>query len=111
MLIRRGDVYWVNFDPSVGGEIQKTRPAIVVSNNAANQAMNRVQVVPVTSRIERVYPGETLVELNGQERKAIAAQLTTVSKLRVGTKLGLIDSVEMAKVEAAIAVQLGLNLK
>jgi mRNA interferase MazF len=109
MPIRRGDVYWVN--PSVGGEIQKTRPVIVVSNNAANQALNRVQVVPVTSRIERLYPGETLVELNGHERKAIAAQLTTVSKLRFGAKLGLIDSDEMAKVDAAIAVQLGLNLK
>lgn len=111
MPIKRGDVYWVSFDPSIGGEIQKTRPAIVVSNNAANQALNRIQVVPVTSRIDRVYPGETLIHLNGQERKAIAAQLTTVSKLRIGAKLGYIDQDGMAKVEAAIAVQLALDLK
>jgi mRNA interferase MazF len=82
-----------------------------VSNNAANQALNRIQVVPVTSKADRVYPGEALIELNGQERKAIAAQLTTVSKLRIGNKLGFIDSEDMARVEAAIAVQLALHLK
>jgi mRNA interferase MazF len=111
MRIERGDVYWINFDPSIGGEIQKTRPAIVVSNNAANQALNRIQVVPITSKTDRVYPGEAIVELNGQERKAIAAQLTTVSKLRLGTKMGVIDSEDMARVETAIAVQLALSLK
>ncbi len=56
MSIERGDVYWVAFDPSLGGEIQKTRPAIVISNNAANLALNRVQVVPITSNTDRVYP-------------------------------------------------------
>jgi mRNA interferase MazF len=109
--IRRGEVYWVDFDPGIGGEIQKTRPAIVVSNNSANQALNRIQVVPITSRIDRVYPGEALISLNGQERKAIAARLTTASKLRVGAKLGFIASEDMVRVEAAMAIQLGLTLK
>lgn len=101
----------MNFDPSIGGEIQKTRPSIVVSNNAANQVLNRIQVVPITSRTDRVYPGEALIELNGQERKAIAAQLMTISKLRIGNKLGVISSGDMTRVEAAIAIQLGLHLK
>jgi mRNA interferase MazF len=63
MPIERGDVYWVSFDPSLGGEIQKTRPAIVLSNNAANLVMNRIQVVPITSKTNRVYPGEALIEI------------------------------------------------
>ena len=111
MRIERGEVYWVRFDPSLGGEIQKTRPAIVVSNNAANKAMNRVQVVPLTSRVDRIYPGEALIDLNGEKRKAIGSQLTTASKQRLGSKLGAIGSGDIALVEAAIAVQLGLNLK
>jgi mRNA interferase MazF len=57
----RGEVYWVRFDPAEGGEIKKTRPAIVVSNDTSNKILNRVQVVPVTSRTDRVYPGESLV--------------------------------------------------
>jgi mRNA interferase MazF len=111
MPIERGEVYWVAFDPSLGGEIQKTRPAIVISNNAANLALNRVQVVPVTSKTDRLYPGEALVEIKGEKRKAIASQLATASKLRFGAKLGSIGTEDMARVEAAVAVQLGLTLK
>lgn len=111
MPIERGDVYWVSFDPSLGGEIQKTRPAIVLSNNAANLIMNRLQVVPITSNTARVYPGEALIELRGEMRKAIGSQLTTASKQRLGTKLGILGREDLERVEAAVAVQLGLNLK
>jgi mRNA interferase MazF len=111
MPIERGDVYWVAFDPSLGGEIQKTRPAIVISNNAANLALNRVQVVPITSKTDRVYPGEALIDLRGEKRKALANQLATASKQRLGSKLGALGSEDMARVEAAIGVQLALNLK
>jgi mRNA interferase MazF len=111
MPIERGDVYWVNFEPSLGGEIRKTRPAIVLSNNAANQALNRVQIVPITSKIDRVYPSEALVEVRGEKRKAMADQLTTASKQRLGSKLGTLSFEDMVRVEAAIAVQLALHLK
>jgi mRNA interferase MazF len=111
MPIERGDVYWVAFDPSVGGEIQKTRPAVVLSNNAANLVMNRVQVVPITSKTERLYPGDAFIEVRGEKRKAIASQLATASKLRFGAKLGSLGPDDMARVEAAIALQLGQTLK
>lgn len=111
MPIERGGIYWVQFDPALGGGIQKTRPAIVVSNDAANAALNRVQVVPITSKTDRVYPGEALVEVKGEKRKAMADQLTTASKLRFGSQLGILSPSDMARVEAAIAVQLGLQLK
>ena len=79
---RRGEVWWVSFDPSVGGEIQKTRPAIVLSNDLANSALNRVIVVPISSQTAKIYPSEALINVNGEPRKAMADQITTASKLR-----------------------------
>jgi len=111
MPIKRGEVYWVAFDPSVGGEIRKTRPAIVLSNNAANLTQNRVQVVPISSKTHRLYPGEAFIELKGKKRKAIASQLATASKLRFGAQLGILGIEDLARVEAAVAVQLGLILR
>ena len=105
---RRGEVWWINFDPSVGGEIRKVRPAIVISNDAANQALNRLQVVPITSNVERLYPGEAYVALNGERRKAMADQLTTVSKMRLRDQLGSISPNDLAGVERAVRLQLRL---
>jgi mRNA interferase MazF len=106
--MNRGEVWWINFDPSVGSEIKKERPAIIVSNNAANRNLNRVQVVPITSNVSRIYPSEAMATLQGRPGKAMADQLTTVSKQRIRKKAGEITSEEMTAVELAIRVQLGL---
>ena len=63
--MRRGEVWWVEFDPSVGTEIRKTRPAVIVSNDAANRNLARVVVVPMTSNTGRLYPGEAVVSVDG----------------------------------------------
>ena len=84
---RRGEVWWVAFDPSVGGVIHKTRPSLIISNNAANAVLNRVIVIPLTSKTSKVYPGEAAVTLNGEQRKAMGDQVMTASKQRLRTKL------------------------
>lgn len=99
----------MNFDPSLGGETQKTRPAVIVSNNLSNRNMNRLQVVPLTSRIDRVYSCEALVVLNNDVRKAMADQISTVSKLRFGGKLGALSESDLRLIDGAIRIQLGLS--
>ena len=106
---RRGEVWWVSFDPSMGGEIQKTRPAMVISNDAANTALNRVIIVPITSQVAKVYPGEALITLNGEQRKAMADQIMTASKQRLKSKLGNLSRADVSVIESAVLLQLGIR--
>jgi len=63
MSVLPGEVWWIIFDPSVGGEIRRKRPAVIESNDAANQYLNRVQVVPITSHVDNLYPSEAYVTI------------------------------------------------
>ncbi|MBK1642698.1 growth inhibitor PemK [Chromatium okenii] len=106
--MKRGEVWWVEFDPSVGSEIRKTRPAVIISNNAANRHLARVVVIPLTSQSERCYPGEAVVTVNGQQSKAMADQIMAADKMRLKTRLGELSKPDLQAVEQAILVHLGL---
>ena len=108
--MKRGEVWWVEFDPSVGSEIRKTRPALIVSNDAANRNLARVVVVPLTSNTGRQYPGEAVVSVDGQSSKAMADQIMAADKARLKSQLGTVNRADMQAVEDAIRIQLGLAM-
>jgi mRNA interferase MazF len=106
--MRRGEVWRVSFVESSGGEVRKTRPAVIVSNDVYNQYANRVQVVPLSSKTDKLYPCEAKVMVAGMESKAMADQIMTVSNERLTKRLGILSPHEMRGLDMALRVQLGL---
>jgi mRNA interferase MazF len=106
--MKRGEVWWISFEASRGGEVQKKHPAVIVSNDAANRHLNRLQVVPLTSSIDRLYPSEAYVIFRNRQSKAMADQLTTVSKKRLIDRAGVLSGDDMHGIAEAIKVQLDL---
>ncbi len=106
--MNRGEIWWVSDVPTTGSELQKERPAIIISSDASNRHLTRVQVIPLTRNVRRVFAGEALVTVNGEPQKAVANQLTTVSKERLTNRLGRLGTTDLARVELAVLVQLDL---
>jgi mRNA interferase MazF len=115
--VRRGEIVRVNLDPARGSEADKTRPAIVVSNDAANAAATRlgrgvITVVPVTSSTDRVYPFQVLLPAHqtGLPRgsKAQAEQVRSIAVERVGQRVGRLPAALIAELDRALRVHLSL---
>jgi mRNA interferase MazF len=115
--MRRGEVYLVALEPAQGAEANKTRPAIVVSNDAANIVAARngvgvVTVVPVTSNVSRVYPFQVLLNANegglDRESKAQTEQLRSVDVRRLGRRIGVLQLATVRRLDDAIRLHLAL---
>lgn len=90
MVVRRFDVYLINLDPTVGSEIRRTRPCVVVSPDEMNRSIRTVLVAPMTTK-GRGYPTRVPVEFQGKRGQIVLDQLRTVDKARLVRKLGDID--------------------
>ncbi len=99
-----GDVYWVALDPTLGSEIQKTRPAVIVSNNSCNAHGSRVIVLPLTSNVESLFPGEALVTVKGKRSRALGDQICSLDKSRLRSRIEALSHDEMASVDEAVRI-------
>jgi mRNA interferase MazF len=105
---RRGDLYWVNLDPVVGTKMRKTRPAVIVSNDSCNRYGTRVVVLPITSNVQSLYPGEAMVEVKGKRGRALGDQIRSIDKDRLKARIGRLTAEEMSRIDEALAVTLDL---
>lgn len=111
--MRRGEIYFASLDATQGSEVQKTRPVVLVSNNAANRAAAVVTVVPLTSNTGRVYPFEVLLprERTGlaKNSKAMAQQVRTIDKARLNARpAGELSARDVQLLDAALRLHLAL---
>lgn len=111
--MRRGEIYYANLSPTIGSEMDKRRPVLIVSNDANNRASDTVTILPVTSNTSRVYPFEVLLEKSvsglAKESKVQAQQIRTISKQRFDkVRLGRLSEEIMQLVDAAIKLHLRL---
>jgi len=105
---RRGDIYRVALDPTRGTEIRKKRPAVIVSNDSCNSFGTRVVVLPVTSNVSSLYPGEARVELRGKPGRALGDQIRSIDKSRLRSRAGRLSQQELEDVDDALRITLGL---
>lgn len=115
--MRRGEIRWVELDPSRGVEATKRRPAVIVSNDGANLTADRlgrgiVTVVPITSNTERVFPFQVLLEVGTtglpKDSKAQAEQVRSVSIERIGDRIGALEARQMVALDEALRLHLAL---
>ncbi|MBI5238996.1 MAG: type II toxin-antitoxin system PemK/MazF family toxin [Elusimicrobia bacterium] len=111
--MRRGEIYWTALDPTVGSEIRKTRPALVVSNDNNNLQARTVTVLPITSNLARIFPFEALLPAAAcgikEDSKAKADQIRTLDKSRLRKAIGFAPPEVMARADYAMRLHLGLE--
>mgnify|MGYP006082125631 FL=1 len=112
--MRRGEIYFAVLNPTVGSEIQKTRPVLIISNDIANKHSELVTVIPITSQVKKIYNFEVFLDKGKsgllKDSKASCHQIRTISKLRIGSKkVGMIDDILISQVEASLLLHLGIK--
>lgn len=112
--MKRGDIILVDFDPTIGHEIKKVRPALIISNNIANERYNLITVLPITSKnTDRVFRTEVLIDKSAglpKKSKILTQQIRTVDKLRISKVVGKLSLKQMEQVEERILIHLGIGI-
>lgn len=108
-LILKGQIYWVNLNPSLGSLIKRNRPALILSNNVQNMQQQDIIIAPITSLINRVYPFEVLIEREGTKGKVMLDQIRTIDAKRLGKFIGVLSNKEMQAVEKSLRLVLALQ--
>jgi mRNA interferase MazF len=104
--VNRGDVYWVDLDPVEGSELGKRRPAIVVQNELANRTSPTVTIVPLSTKIGRVYPFQVLIPAVEaglpRDSKALCEQIRTLSRTRLTDRVGTLPAARVNEIRLAL---------
>jgi mRNA interferase MazF len=113
MIIKRGEIWLANLDPTIGSEIQKTRPVLIVSNNINNQHNNTVTILPITSSTRKVFLFEVFISKGTahlpKDSKIKAEQIRTIDKQRIILKIGLLPDNLLSLVDSAIKLHLAIK--
>ncbi len=107
--VRRGDVYWINLDPTVGSEVKTPRPGVIISNNAQNMVGVRYIVAPATSVIKKIYPFEAQIKINDKKSKAMLDQIRTIDHRRLGDLICHLQNEEMIAIDNSLKLTLSLS--
>ena len=108
-IIKRGDIYKVVLDPTVGREIKKTRRCVIISNNQQNLYSPLLIVIPTTSDMDKLYSWEVVIQSEGKDRKILTDQIRSVDKERLREHKGQVSYETLAKIEKALSVVLALR--
>jgi mRNA interferase MazF len=108
-MVKRGDIYWVNLDPTIGSETKKTRPAIVISNDIQNKLDMRYIVGPITSQVKKIYPFESAIFVDKQKAKVLLDQIRSIDRKRLGKFIRSATREEMLDIERALKLVLALS--
>jgi mRNA interferase MazF len=106
---RRGEVYWVNLEPTIGAETKKTRPGLIVSNDIGNEVSKIIMIAPITSKVAHIYPFEVKVVVNTKPAKIMLNQCRAIDKSRLIDKIQSLDIDVMKEVDEAIKIVFGLS--
>lgn len=112
--MKRGEIYFADLDATVGNEIKKIRPVLIISNNANNNVANTITIIPITSNVNKVYPFEVLIKAHDsglmKTSKAQCHQIRTISKQRISNKKaqGIVGNTILSKINVALKLHLDL---
>lgn len=101
MVIRQYAVHWINLDPTIGAEVSKIRPCVIISPDEMNKFLRTVIIAPLTHTL-KVYPSRVVCKVNGDKGSIMLDQIKTVDKMRIGAVIGVLNATEILEIKSVI---------